>query len=73
MSQKIRVGINGFGRIGRLLFCHGFDRMDIVGINNGSGSLSTMAHFLKYDSTHGRFQKKVDFNRLIFCIIYDTK
>ena len=62
MSKKIRVGINGFGRIGRLLFRCGFDRVDIVGVNNGSGSLSAMSHFLKYDSTHGRFQYKVDFD-----------
>ena len=62
MSQTVRVGINGFGRIGRLLFRHGFDRVEIAGVNNGSGSLSAMAHFLKYDSTHGRFQKKVDFD-----------
>ena len=47
MSQKIRVGINGFGRIGRLLFRHGFDRMDIVGVNNGSGSPSSMAHVME--------------------------
>lgn len=62
MSQTIRVGINGLGRIGRLLFRYGFDRVEIAGVNNGSGSPSAMAHFLKYDSTHGRFQKKVDFD-----------
>lgn len=62
MSEKFRVGINGFGRIGRLLFRCGFDRVNIVGINNASGSPSSIAHFLKYDSTHGRFQKKVEFD-----------
>ncbi len=62
MSKTVRVGINGFGRIGRLVFRYGFERVDIVGINNGSGSLSSMAHFLKYDSTHGRFPKKVGFD-----------
>ena len=60
MSEKLRVGINGFGRIGRILFRRGFDRVNIAGINNGSGSLPAMAHLLKYDSTHGRFQKKVE-------------
>lgn len=59
MSQKLRVGINGFGRIGRILFRYGFDRFDIVGVNNGSGSVESQAHFLKYDSAHGRFGKKV--------------
>lgn len=60
MSQKLRVGINGFGRIGRILFRYGFDRFDIVGVNNGSGSADSQAHFLKYDSSHGRFQKRVE-------------
>lgn len=49
---KLRVGINGFGRIGRLLFRHGFDRVEVVGINN-LDSLEGTAHLLKYDSTHG--------------------
>lgn len=53
MSNKLRVGINGFGRIGRLLFRSGFDRLEIVGINNASGSAKDLAHLLKYDSTHG--------------------
>ena len=60
MSQKLRVGINGFGRIGRILFRYGFDRFDIVGVNNGSGTTESQAHFLKYDSSHGRFGKKVE-------------
>ena len=60
MSQKLRVGINGFGRIGRILFRYGFEDFDIVGINNGSGNTETQAHFLKYDSAHGRFDKKVE-------------
>ncbi len=61
MSQKLRVGINGFGRIGRILFRHGFsDQFEIVGINNGSGDVASHAHFLKYDSAHGRFNKTVE-------------
>lgn len=50
--SKIRVGINGFGRIGRVLFRAGFKDLDIVGINN-LDSISGAAHLLKYDSTHG--------------------
>ncbi|MFN8944405.1 MAG: glyceraldehyde 3-phosphate dehydrogenase NAD-binding domain-containing protein, partial [Pseudobdellovibrionaceae bacterium] len=50
--KKIRVGINGFGRIGRVLFRAGFDQVEIVGINN-LDSLEGSAHLLKYDSTHG--------------------
>ncbi len=59
MGRNIRVGINGFGRIGRILFRAGFDRIEIVGINN-LGDTKTSAHLLKYDSTHGRFSKSVE-------------
>ncbi len=57
--KKVRVGINGFGRIGRLLFRAGFENVEFVGINNLGDARST-AHLLKYDSTHGRFNKSVD-------------
>lgn len=56
--SRIRVGINGFGRIGRILFRAGFDRIEIAGINN-LGDAKTSAHLLKYDSTHGRYDKDV--------------
>ncbi len=52
--SKIRVGINGFGRIGRVLFRAGFEKLDIVGINN-LDALEGSAHLLKYDSSHGIF------------------
>ncbi len=56
---KVRVGINGFGRIGRLAFRAGFDEVEIVGINNlADPKLS--AHLLKYDSTHGIYPKTVE-------------
>lgn len=61
MSQKkIRVGINGFGRIGRMVFRHGWDRspIEFVGINS-LDSVEGMAHLLKYDSSHGVFAKEV--------------
>lgn len=51
---KVKVGINGFGRIGRLVFRAGFDKVEIVGIND-LGSVKAAAHLLKYDSTHGHF------------------
>ena len=57
--KKVRVGINGFGRIGRLLFRAGFENVEFVGINN-LGDARSAAHLLKYDSTHGRFAKSVD-------------
>ena len=56
---KLRVGINGFGRIGRILFRAGFDKLDIVGINDCSGA-KTAAHLLKYDSSHGTYDKSVE-------------
>lgn len=56
--KKVRVGINGFGRIGRLLFRLGFDQVEFVGINNLS-DVKGAAHLLKYDSTHGRYSKSV--------------
>jgi len=55
---KLRVGINGFGRIGRIMFRAGFEQLDVVGINN-LGDSQLAAHLLKYDSTHGRFQGEV--------------
>jgi glyceraldehyde 3-phosphate dehydrogenase len=49
---KLRVGINGFGRIGRVVFREGFENLDIVAINS-LDSLEGNAHLLKYDSAHG--------------------
>jgi glyceraldehyde 3-phosphate dehydrogenase len=55
---KLKVGINGFGRIGRVLFRAGFEHLDIVGINN-MDSVEGAAHLLKYDSAHGIFNQDV--------------
>ena len=52
--SRVRVGISGFGRIGRILFRAGFEKLDIVAIND-LGDAPTVAHLLKYDSTHGKF------------------
>lgn len=57
--SKVRVGINGFGRIGRILFRAAFDQVEIVGINNSSGTPEEQAHLLKYDSTHGIYPKNI--------------
>ena len=56
--SKARVGINGFGRIGRILFRAGFDKLEILGINDPGGP-KVAAHLLKYDSTHGIFPGEV--------------
>ncbi|MGZ3692260.1 MAG: type I glyceraldehyde-3-phosphate dehydrogenase [Pseudobdellovibrio sp.] len=56
--SKLKIGINGFGRIGRVFFRAGFEKLDIVGINS-LDSVEGIAHLLKYDSTHGQFQADV--------------
>jgi len=58
---KLKVGINGFGRIGRVLFRAGFDKFDIVGINN-MDSVEGAAHLLKYDSAHGIYNREVTYD-----------
>jgi glyceraldehyde 3-phosphate dehydrogenase len=59
-KDKIRVAINGFGRIGRVFFRTAWNdpRLDIVAINDIT-STDVLAHLLKYDSVHGRFAAKV--------------
>ncbi len=56
----MKVGINGFGRIGRLVFRAAINnpRVEIVGINDLI-EVDYMAYMLKYDSTHGRFSGEV--------------
>jgi glyceraldehyde 3-phosphate dehydrogenase len=58
--MPIRVGINGFGRIGRLVFKAAFKDPNFVfvGINDLTDA-KTLAHLLKYDSVHGRFPGEV--------------
>ncbi len=59
--MSIKVGINGFGRIGRLVYKAGFKRSDIEFVCfNDITNAKTLAHLLKYDSTHGRFPGKVE-------------
>ncbi|WP_305817795.1 type I glyceraldehyde-3-phosphate dehydrogenase [Photobacterium leiognathi] len=59
--MTIKVGINGFGRIGRFVFRAAQERNDIevVGINDLI-DVDYMAYMLKYDSTHGRFNGTVE-------------
>ena len=58
----VKVGINGFGRIGRLilraLLENYKDKIQVVGIND-LGSIETNAHLIKYDSTHGILNHEV--------------
>jgi glyceraldehyde 3-phosphate dehydrogenase len=60
--MAIRVAINGFGRIGRLVMRaaleHANKELEVVGIND-LGPVETNAHLLRYDSVHGRFAGEV--------------
>jgi glyceraldehyde 3-phosphate dehydrogenase len=58
---KIKIGINGFGRIGRLVLRSAVERdnVEVVGINDLI-DVEYMAYMLKYDSTHGRFNGTVE-------------
>ncbi|SDG75347.1 type I glyceraldehyde-3-phosphate dehydrogenase [Psychroflexus sediminis] len=63
MNKTIRVGINGFGRIGRSLFrlLYEHPQIEVVAINDLSDA-RTLSHLLKYDSVHGQFPFEVTFN-----------
>src|SRR6267378_3026538 len=60
--MAVRVAINGFGRIGRLVlraaYEHKHSEIEVVGVND-LGSVETNAHLLRYDSVHGRFPGEV--------------
>lgn len=62
MNQKISVGINGFGRIGRsiLRLAHNHPDIEVVRINDLSDA-RTLSHLLKYDSVHGIFDAEVGY------------
>ena len=57
----IKVGINGFGRIGRLVFRASLDNpnVKVVGINDPFIDLDYMVYMLRYDSVHGKFEGDV--------------
>ena len=59
--SKVKLGINGFGRIGRLVFRASFQRpdVDVVAVNDLL-DVEHLAYLLKYDSVHGRFNKDVE-------------
>jgi glyceraldehyde 3-phosphate dehydrogenase (phosphorylating) len=60
--MAVRVAINGFGRIGRLVlraaYEHKHTEIEVVGIND-LGPVATNAHLLQYDSVHGRFPGEI--------------
>lgn len=69
--MTVKVGINGFGRVGRQVFkairdLHA-DEIEVVAVND-VGDLKTMAHLLKYDSNYGRFDGTVEVDQDGFII-----
>lgn len=56
--MTIKVGINGFGRIGRLALraAWGWPELEFIRINDPAGDAATHAHLLNFDSVHGRWQ-----------------
>jgi glyceraldehyde 3-phosphate dehydrogenase len=59
--MAIKIGINGFGRIGRMVFraaVQNFSDIEVVGINDLLEP-DYLAYMLKYDSVHGRFKGEV--------------
>ena len=59
--MKARVAINGFGRIGRMVFRNAIldENLEVAAIN-ASYPAETLAHMIKYDTTHGRFNGEVE-------------
>lgn len=60
--MTIKVGINGFGRMGRLAFRAGWNMPEIefIQINDPAGSADALAHLINYDSVHGRWEHKAE-------------
>jgi glyceraldehyde 3-phosphate dehydrogenase len=60
----MRIGINGFGRIGRLVFraLWGRPGIELVHVNDSAGDAATAAHLLAFDSVHGRWHQAVQAN-----------
>ncbi|MFT5117013.1 MAG: glyceraldehyde 3-phosphate dehydrogenase [Kiritimatiellia bacterium] len=56
--MTIKIGINGFGRIGRLALraAWDWDNIEFVHINDPAGNAATLAHLLNFDSVHGRWE-----------------
>lgn len=62
--SKIKIGINGFGRMGRLVMRASWDwpEFEFIQINDPAGNTETLAHLLKYDSVHGTWPYSPEVN-----------
>ena len=68
--MTVKVGINGFGRIGRLSFRVATDNpnMEIIKVNDPGGDVNQMAHLLNFDSVHGRWHHQAIANENIISV-----
>ena len=67
--MAIKIGINGFGRIGRLVFRAAVDNpeVEVKGINDPFIDIDYMVYMLKYDTVHGQFKGEVYTKRQARC------
>lgn len=72
--KKARIAINGFGRIGRLIYRHAFAAKDleVVAIND-LGDVENLAYLLKYDTVYGRFPHEISADKSKNELIVDGK
>lgn len=75
MSASVKVGINGFGRIGRMVLRSAIERneIDVVAINDPFISVDYMVYQFKYDSTQGKFKGTVECDESAKCLIINGK
>jgi len=71
--MTLKIGINGFGRIGRLALraAWGWPELEFIQINDPAGDAATHAHLLNFDSVHGRWQHEASSDGN--CIVVDGK
>ena len=62
--MTMKIGINGFGRIGRLALraAYSWEDMEFVQINDPAANTETFAHLLNFDSVHGRWQQQISYD-----------
>ncbi|XP_034834950.1 uncharacterized protein [Maniola hyperantus] len=70
VGMVIRVGINGFGRIGRVIFrtCIQNKDLEVSAINDPAVDIEYICYLIKFDSTHGKFKNEVSFSDNEICI-----
>ncbi len=72
---KVKAGINGFGRIGRLVYRASLERndLDVVAVNDPFIDVAYAAYMLKYDSMHGKFEGTIEVDKEKSILIVNGK